>query len=381
MTYWNDKPIVLGYREYQRSRKESRIMNYFDEKMQTASKIYNALGDELSRKLFDMRMNYYVNKNEQEFLIELNKLPMNYYHHDFNQFMKSFSNEDIVIFGAGNEGKRAFFILNQIGFGKRVVAYADNNPRNWNQKIDGIPIVSIDDLKKRYSEAVILIATYKYAPDIYGQLLVYGFDRNLIFYPRFRRFMANAGHQYFDLLELKKEKDEVFIDAGAYDGTTSVEFVDWCEGDYEAIYSFEPDINCKERCESNFEKHGLQNAFFINKGTWREESILKFAADGGAGARFSEKGNIEVQVTSIDQVLQGKRATYIKMDVEGSELDSLYGAKKTIKTWHPKLAICIYHKPEDIYEIPKYILELNQDYKFYIRHYCSYIWETVLYAI
>ena len=71
----------------------------------------------------------------------------------------------------------------------------------------------------------------------------------------------------------------------------------------------------------------------------------------------------------------------IKLDVEGAELKALQGAEKTILQCRPKLAVCIYHKPEDIVEIPAYLLSLHSDYKFYIRHYQMSANETVLYAI
>lgn len=295
--------------------------------------------------------------------------------------MHSFNHKKIIIFGAGYEGERSKFILSQIGYGDRVVAFADNNPQNWGEILKGVPIISINELREKYYDEIILIATCKYAPDIYGQLLEYGFQRQLIFYPRGGRFVAGADQQYFDLPYLSKQKGEVFIDAGAYDGMSSVEFAQWCNNEYEAIYCFEPNFRCKDKCEKTLTEYQLQNTYFINKGTWREEKILRFAADDGAGSSFQKNGKYQVSVTSIDQILLGNKATFIKMDVEGSELASLEGAKETIRKWHPKLAICIYHKPEDIFEIPNYILELNPDYKLFIRHYSSYLWETVLYAI
>ncbi len=69
------------------------------------------------------------------------------------------------------------------------------------------------------------------------------------------------------------------------------------------------------------------------------------------------------------------------MDIEGSELKALEGATETIRKYKPKLAICVYHKPEDIIEIPKKILELNPNYKLWLRHYSYVDTETVLYAI
>jgi hypothetical protein len=70
------------------------------------------------------------------------------------------------------------------------------------------------------------------------------------------------------------------------------------------------------------------------------------------------------------------------MDIEGAELNALKGAERIIKEQKPKLAICIYHKPEDVWEIPNLLLDFVPDYKFYIRH-CTYssFLDTVLYAL
>jgi hypothetical protein len=86
---------------------------------------------------------------------------------------------------------------------------------------------------------------------------------------------------------------------------------------------------------------------------------------------------------SLDEYLKNEKepVTFIKMDLEGAELNALKGAEQTIKEQKPKLAISIYHKPEDIWEIPNLLLELVPDYKFYIRHYTLIGAETVLYAL
>ena len=74
--------------------------------------------------------------------------------------------------------------------------------------------------------------------------------------------------------------------------------------------------------------------------------------------------------------------TFIQMDIEGAELEALKGAKKIISHNHPVLAICIYHKPDDFYQIPLYIHSLYQNYHFFIRHHCKNRGsETVCYAI
>lgn len=69
------------------------------------------------------------------------------------------------------------------------------------------------------------------------------------------------------------------------------------------------------------------------------------------------------------------------MDIEGAELEALYGAKRIISEQRPKLAISIYHRPEDIVELSHLIMKYNDSYKFYLRHHSIVSWDTVLYAI
>ena len=69
------------------------------------------------------------------------------------------------------------------------------------------------------------------------------------------------------------------------------------------------------------------------------------------------------------------------MDIEGSEINALEGCVEICKKYAPKLAICIYHKSDDWITIPKKILELNKNYKFYMKHNSNNLYETVLFAI
>ena len=96
----------------------------------------------------------------------------------------------------------------------------------------------------------------------------------------------------------------------------------------------------------------------------------------------SQEGT-SVNVTTIDSFLKANdlpSVDFLKMDVEGRELSVLKGAAETIKTFKPSLALSAYHRGDDLIQLPKLLLELNLDYKFYLRH-CSQSWtETVLYA-
>ncbi|MDR0605974.1 MAG: FkbM family methyltransferase [Bacteroidales bacterium] len=121
-------------------------------------------------------------------------------------------------------------------------------------------------------------------------------------------------------------------------------------------------------------KAGLYSA---NKDMYFERS--------GASSRLAKTHNKElVKLVSLDEYLseqERSEITYIKLDIEGAELTALKGMKETIADFKPKLAICIYHKAEDLWELPLFIHELNPDYKLYIRHHWKNFTETVLYAI
>jgi hypothetical protein len=74
---------------------------------------------------------------------------------------------------------------------------------------------------------------------------------------------------------------------------------------------------------------------------------------------------------------------FIKMDIEGSEPEALKGSANTITARKPKLAICLYHRIEDFWEIPLYLHDLVPWYKLFVRHHTSIfdLTETVLYAM
>ena len=91
---------------------------------------------------------------------------------------------------------------------------------------------------------------------------------------------------------------------------------------------------------------------------------------------------ISVEANSLDNVLAGERVDYIKYDVEGSEKEAILCSVKTIDAHRPALMISLYHRSEDIFDLPLLINGLFPDYKLYIRR-REYIpaWDTVLIAV
>lgn len=82
----------------------------------------------------------------------------------------------------------------------------------------------------------------------------------------------------------------------------------------------------------------------------------------------------------MDSLIEEK-VSFVKMDIEGAEAIALKGAKNHILNDHPKLAICCYHKPEDLWKIPEQVMAIRNDYRLYLRHYTDGLHESVMYFI
>ena len=177
---------------------------------------------------------------------------------------------------------------------------------------------------------------------------------------------------------LRFEDDEVYVDGGAFDGDSVRMFIDNVNGQYDRVLAFEPDPKTFGRLSNNLKEFPKVEVY--NYGLHSARGTLGFNNDGSRGAIIAADGGCQVQVTSVDEVLNGDRASFIKMNIEGAELEALKGSAKTIATWRPKMAISVYHRPNDLYEIPKLVRELGSDYRLFLRQHDGGIIETVLYA-
>ena len=178
---------------------------------------------------------------------------------------------------------------------------------------------------------------------------------------------------------LKFSDKEVFIDGGAYTGDTILNFMHHVDGEYEKIYAFEPDPETFSDLVRNFSNH--PNVIPIDKGLFSERTTLKFSDAGGRASVFSETGEISVPVTSIDEVLNGDRVSFIKMNIEGAEIEALKGARLSIEKWQPKLAISVYHRPSDLWKIPKLIQSIDASYRIHLRQQDGGLIESVCFGL
>ena len=180
---------------------------------------------------------------------------------------------------------------------------------------------------------------------------------------------------YSDILNLNE--NEEIIDLGAYDGDTIREFTAATGGKYKHITALEPDKKSYKKLLKNTD--GMKNISTLNMGVWNKRDTLIFDAEAGRNSKLSAEG-VSVEVTDIDSL--NIAPTFIKADIEGSEMKALEGAEKTIKKYLPKLYICAYHRNEDLFALPLKIKELSEKYKIYFRH-SKYIpaWESNFYCV
>lgn len=340
------------------------------------SKIKEKLQDEQSELLFDARLHYSITKDKWQLYEAVSLLEKEWYCPLLEDFLKQSGGNGIVIWGCGYDGREAKRALDVCGF--HLDYFCDSNDKIIGTKIDGVPVISVDEMLEKCRDYSVIIGSSKYKDEMYEVLTRQEFPSDHILYVGYGHLQAHTGKiQYFDVFE--PEENEVFIDAGSYDGGTILDFLQWTGGRYQKIIALEPLTDMHRQIEIMCRERNLRNIELHEAAAWNREEELSFTEDL-TGSKVEEEGAIAIKGIALDHIVREDRVTFIKMDIEGSELKALEGARRIIQRDHPKLAISLYHKPEDIVELPAYILELVPEYKFYIRHYRSDVCETVLYA-
>lgn len=348
--------------------------------IETLKKIYNWLEDDISKEIYLNRLNYLVS-GDLHFIAEMGeKHCEDLCRREFPNYIEINPKDEIVLYGCGYFGK--LFIKEENADNKyntnlyNIKYICDKNETVQKNGYDSYVVKSPEYLFKNYNGEQVIITSKDFFEEIKNNCLKHGIPRDKIY----TYYKKASKQQYFIEDFIKLNKREIFIDAGSCDLRTSHTLKQLCPDSM--CYAFEPDPQCYEKCESfinNFpEKYN--NIRLFPYGTWNCKTTLYFSATNDGSSHITSEGECKINTITIDEAVS-EPVTFIKMDVEGAELKSLEGAKNTIQKYKPKLAICIYHKSEDMYEIPLYMKSLVPEYKLYVRHYSNYYGETVLYAI
>lgn len=351
-------------------------------------------------------------------------------------FFKDYKeNQNIILFGAGFSLTHLLHQLLDANI--NIVAICDNSTQKQGLIIDNLEVISFENSRKHYPDALYIISSHKYFWDIYNDLLErlpfeqvcnIDFECSHYFYGHIfkKYFMDNISefekvyklfsdddsrHLFIQTLKahfsgerkafdkiycgledwylfqtlLKPNPDSIYVDCGAYDGDTVLLFHKNAKDGYKKIIALEPDPSIQNSLKELIKTNNIKNIEVLNEGAFNEKGIVSFV-QSGVYSNISNLENkitetISISVDTIDNIVQNQPVDIIKMDIEGSEYFALQGAKNTITKYKPRLAICLYHTYEDFLRIPLLINELQKGYKFYLKHQSYGCTDTILFAV
>ena len=359
-------------------------------------KIYDRLEDDLSRQVFLARKNavksYPLNLESYNFDAIPDFVALNQYktQENIDDYIAKFATRTnkYIIYGAGGYGvmfTRKLMKINKQRFSDCVGVWDTNSLVEGKDTLGVGVAISIPPLKVNADEfsnieIIITPTTPIIRHEIEDYLIKIGIICEQI-YALGNNVRWECDYAAFEYFEYGSE--EIFIDGGCLNFWSSIDFLERCPN-AKKIYAFEPNSNVLDRIEKFIKQSKFGNVELINAGLWSENTTLSFLVNDNApgGGAIDPTGTIKIDVVTLDSIVtDDENISFIKMDVEGAEIEALKGMRKTILQCKPKLAISIYHKAFDYIDIPEYILTLVSDYRIYFRHYTDFFGETVLFAI
>lgn len=342
------------------------------------------------------------------------------------------ASETVILYGAGLYGKAAYNYF--MSLNKKVLCFIDDNKEGT---FLGLPVYKTGKsiVSKQEQRGITVIITFSLKDEavykrVAEHLCAFGYaEQNIKPWPAFFENDAGTERQLQEnrqkilqaaalfqeeesqavwkgCLEAKLKRDLSFyripsdrlqyfdqdipftkgfkrmIDCGACDGDTYRIIRD--NGIVMEEYAaFEPNPaffkGLSAQCRSGMS--AKRRHYLFPCGAYDTHAMMSFdVIDVDHGCRIDEAGKDYIVCVAIDDVLPDFAPTFLKMDIEGSEYRALLGAKRTIQAYRPDLAICLYHKTCDLWELPNLIHSFCPGYRFYARSYYLYGAETVLYA-
>jgi FkbM family methyltransferase len=350
--------------------------------------------------------------------------------------------DEVILYGAGMVGKTVLAKLRSVGI--EPVAFADDTPQKQGKMIDGLQVMAPPEAASVFSRRAVFVVTIlnpmlrfrdarrrlesltsarvvsflnvtlQYA-DVFlpyyqfespQQLLGKAADirrgfqlltdeesrRQFVAHIRFRLHLdfdalpENSGDDYFPAEILRLLPDNfIFVDCGAYDGDTIRSLLRHRGQRFGQIIAFEPD-------ETNYQKLGRYLGGLdptlagrirtYNAGVGDRWAVMRFNSTGNMSAAFSGSGTREVEVVPLQGILEESGAAmYLKLDIEGAELEALKGAEGLLRRSRPLLAMSVYHRPDDLWNLPLYIQSLDLGHRFFLRTQGEDGMDLICYAI
>lgn len=341
----------------------------------------------------------------------------------------------IVLYGAGYGGLMFLELLR--GSGMEAECFLDSSPRKQGRRIMGIPIYAPDRMWVEHAVVIVCLLsmgeTYRKIKeqvtalgcqtvlhlyelrgdhDLFAeQPLIISPDCHLLWENRallfhvYQKLEDNLSRQVLssvlrflwgDLaasipaLPMKDQyfaddiytlgQHAVFADCGAHVGEILQQFLLCSEGKFDAYWAFEPDGKNIRELEAVCPGRYRQRTHIFHTALGECCKTVRVRNYDGNNSVIREDGEEESPCTTLDSFAQSLHPTVIKIDVEGWEMPLLTGAQTIIRRDRPVLAVAVYHREQDFWEIPLFLERLVPDYRFYLRSYLN-VAETILYAV
>jgi FkbM family methyltransferase len=349
--------------------------------------------------------------------------------------------DSIVLFGAGNIGRRILARLREDGI--EPLAFSDNNASSWGKTIDGLPVLKPAEAAERFGrEAAFMVTIYNpwhNFVDTRKQLqelgcekmlsvITYRWKHHTMFLPHFRddlpykvlphaaeirrafrlwadeasrrEFVAQVKWRltgdYDDMAPLSgrdsyfgedffpMRPDEVVVDCGAFDGDTLKTLIRQRGASFARYVALEPDPESFEKLNRlvNSLPDECRSKMTVHPyAVGASRRRVKFSAQGSLCSSISETGTVEVECVVLDGLLSQPTPTLVKMDIEGAEPDALQGAGSLIEGGKTAFCACVYHEQNHLWSIPLQLHLRNPDLRYYLRAYQMEGWDLICYAI
>lgn len=335
----------------------------------------------------------------------------------------------ILIYGMGNGAERLLARLDDSHLMPQGIFASDEFVRG--QRFGMYKIYRYDELIERYPDAIVLLAFGSRLPAVINNIKNIAAKSPLLVPD-----MPIAGEEYFDAIFYREHRSELeetlslftektsrmifvntirakltgelepllaasctdaeyydciaqkcihtAVDGGAYTGDTLAELYA-IHPELRHAYAVEADRRSFEKLRRYSELAPFEATPFYGA-LWNRQGNGTFSASGNRNsslynASYQTK-TVEVPLLTVDTLPITEKVDYIKYDVEGAEVDAILGSRRTIERHRPALAVSLYHRPRDLYEIPLLLRSINPEYRFYLRRkYCLPAWELMLYAV
>ena len=349
----------------------------------------------------------------------------------------------LALYGAGRLGRHVLSRLRARGV--EPAAFADDTPAKQGTPIDGLPVVPPHEFAERFGARAVFAVTifnpaasflrvsralesqtgarvvsflelaWKYpesflphyqfelpqdvlenAPAIRRAFRLFADEesrRQFVAHLRFRLRLdfaalpAPAFGDYFPAGVVPElPPDTTFVDCGAFDGDTVRRFVARQRGRFGEIYAFEPDAENFRRLReyaATLPPGATGRVHLLRAAVGARRARLRFDSTGSTASAISDAGGEEVEVMPVQEVVRARDAgtLFLKFDVEGAEAEALEGAAELIKNARPFVAVCVYHRPDDLWELPLRLRSLAPAHHLFLRTQGEDGMDVVCYAV